>query len=172
MRQDIELGLGSLKDSMKEFISPGDGIYKAQIPEEAQGMMTVGNLTVNESLKDNEVEHHTLNHGVYKAHMPIARFRNALDDERDEELETVTDEPDGDGSEFCVLAAVAGRGVVELLVDPVFQGWRRALRITGYLQGWRIKYCHKKHLIPDESCNICKLGEHRWDPRNEEKKEE
>ena len=92
-------------------------------------------------------------------------------DERNADLETVTDEPD-DEPEFSVLAAVAGRGVAELLVDPVFQGWRRALRITGYLQGWRVKYCHKKHLIPDENCNLCKLGEHRWDPRNEEKKAE
>ena len=65
-----------------------------------------------------------------------------------------------------------GKGVAELLVDPVFQGWRRAMRITGYLQGWRTRYCHKGHLIPDEDCRVCKLGDHRWDPRNETKKAE
>ena len=92
-------------------------------------------------------------------------------DDVNEELETV-DEIDEGRAEFSVLAANAGRGVAELLVDPVFQGWRRALRITGYMQGWRTKYCHKKHLIPDENCKLCKLGEHQWDPRNEDKKAE
>ena len=71
-----------------------------------------------------------------------------------------------------VLMNFLGKGVAELLVDPVFQGWRRALRITGYMQGWRTKYCHKKHLIPDDKCRVCKLGEHKWDPRNETKKAE
>ena len=46
------------------------------------------------------------------------------------------------------------------------------MRITGYLQGWRTRYCHKGHLIPDEDCRVCKLGDHRWDPRNETKKAE
>ena len=71
-----------------------------------------------------------------------------------------------------MLAANAGKGVAELLVDPVFQGWRMALRITGYMQGWRTRYCHKKHLIPDDKCRVCKLSEHKWDPRNETKKAE
>jgi len=78
----------------------------------------------------------------------------------------------GDDLEFSVLAANVGRGVAELLIDPVFEGWRRALRITGYMQGWRTKYCHRKHLIPVKDCNLCNLGEHRWDPRNEDKKAE
>jgi len=85
---------------------------------------------------------------------------SSTNEKKDEELKAVIDEPDDDELEFSVLAAVAGRGVAELLVDPVFQGWRQALRITGYLRGWRTKYCHKKHLIPEENCNICKLGEH------------
>ena len=75
------LGTGSLKDSMEEFIFLEHGIYKAQIPEEAKGVMTVGNLTAYENLKDNVAEYHTLNRCVFKAHVPIARFRNALDDE-------------------------------------------------------------------------------------------
>ena len=83
----------------------------------------------------------------------------------EDDLDTV-DEVDDGSEEFFALAANAGRGVAELLVDPVFEGWRRALRITGYMQGWRTKYCHKKHLEPDKKCNICKLGEHLWDPRN------
>ena len=89
----------------------------------------------------------------------------------EDDLDTV-DEVDDGSEEFFALAANAGRGVAELLVDPVFEGWRRALRITGYMQGWRTKYCHKKHLEPDKKCNICKLGEHLWDPRNENKKAE
>ena len=35
------------------------------------------------------------------------------------------------------LALHAGNGVArELLVDPVCHGWRRALRMVGYLQSW------------------------------------
>ena len=89
-----------------------------------------------------------------------------------DEDEPVDDYPEDDSTEFSVLAAAAGKGVAELLVDPVLQGWRRAMRITGYLQGWRTSYCHKGHLIPNENCRICKLGEHKWDPRNETKKAE
>jgi len=89
----------------------------------------------------------------------------------DEELESVDEVDEGD-NELFALAANAGKGVAELLVDPVFEGWRRALRITGYMQGWRTKYCHKKHIDLDKDCNLCRLGEHRWDPRNEEKKAE
>ena len=88
-----------------------------------------------------------------------------------DEYDTVDDVDDG-SEEFSVLAASAGRGVAELLVDPVYQGWRRALRITGYMQGWRTKYCHGRHVTTDKNCSLCRLGEHRWDPRNEDKKTE
>jgi len=64
------------------------------------------------------------------------------------------------------------RGVAELLVDPVYHGWMRALRIVGYLQGWKASYSHNKHLIQDEKCRICVLGDHRWDPRNKIEKAE
>ena len=57
----------------------------------------------------------------------------------EEDLEE-TDGVDDGYEEFSVLAASAGKGIAELLVDPVFQGWRRAPRITGYMQGWRTKY--------------------------------
>ena len=60
----------------------------------------------------------------------------------------------------------------ELLVNPVYHGWMKALRLTGYMQGWRTKYCHNRHLIQDDNCRICQLGEHRWDPRNETEKAE
>jgi len=77
-----------------------------------------------------------------------------------EELKVV-DEIEDEDVEFSVLAAKAGRGVAELLVDPVFHGWRRAMRMKGYMQGWRTKYSHNKHLIQDENCRIYKLCEHR-----------
>ena len=79
--------------------------------------------------------------GVHKANVPISKFRNALVDEDLEE----TDGVDDGTEEFSVLAANAGKGIAEQLVDPVFQGWRRELRVTGYIQGWRTKYCHKKY---------------------------
>ena len=88
------------------------------------------------------------------------------------EDEHEVDYPEDEHTEFSALAAATGKGVAELPVDPVFQGWRKAMRITGYLQGWRTKYCHKGHLIPDKDCRVCKLGEHKWDPRNETKKAE
>ena len=50
-----------------------------------------------------------------------------------------------------------GRGIAELLVDPIFQSWIRALWITGYMQGWKTKLNHRKDLIVED----------RWDPRNE-----
>ena len=56
-----------------------------------------------------------------------------------------------------------GRGVAELLVDPIFHGWRRALRVTGYMQGWSAKDFYRRHLVSIEDCSICKLGEDRWD---------
>jgi hypothetical protein len=73
---------------------------------------------------------------------------------------------------FAALADRAGRGVAELLVDPVFHGRMKALRIIGYMQGWKTSYSHSKHLIQDEKCRICVLGDHRWDPRNEIEKAE
>ena len=91
--------------------------------------------------------------------------------EDNDEYDTVDSLDDG-SEEFSVLAASAGRGVAELLVDPVYQAWRRALRITGYMQGWRTKYWHGWHITMDENCSLCRLGEHRWDPRNEDKKAE
>ena len=82
--------------------------------------------------------------------------------------------PDGDEQPLALaaLAARAGRGVAELLVNPVFHGWMRALRIVGYMQGWKTSHLHSKHLIQDEKCRICILGDHRWDPRNETEKAE
>jgi len=89
-----------------------------------------------------------------------------------QETKDDTDEPPTVDHDFSVLAAKGGRGVAELLVDPVYHGWMKALRLTGYMQGWRTKFCHNRHLIPDQDCRICKLGEHRWDPRNETEKAE
>ena len=60
----------------------------------------------------------------------------------------------------------------ELLVDPVYHRSMKALRLTGYMQGWRTKYCHNHNLIQDDNCRICQLGEHRWFPRNETEKAE
>ena len=66
-----------------------------------------------------------------------------------DELNTV-DEPPADDHDFTVLAASLGRGVAELLLDPMFHGWMKALRITGYMQGWKTKYSHNKHLIQND----------------------
>ena len=36
----------------------------------------------------------------------------------------------------------------------------------------KTKYCHNQHLIQEDNCRICLLGDHRWDPRNELEKAE
>ena len=122
---------------------------------------------------------------VHKAHVSIAKFRNAIDDEdkkkQDEssygthgEMKTedcniepdyvYDDEPydEHDDEEeltilFCVLAAKADRGVADFLVHPVFHGWRRSLSIIGYMQTWKKKILYKKHLRLDEGCRFCIL---------------
>ena len=52
-------------------------------------------------------------YGVFKAKVPIAKFRN--DEGLDRSTETDT---------FSVTLAKTGRGVAELLMDPVSQSWR------------------------------------------------
>ena len=71
---------------------------------------------------------------------------------------------------FSVLALRAGRGMVEPLVDPVYHGWRKALRITGYLQSWSSMHKHKDHKEIQWDCKICMLGSSLWDPTIEEKR--
>ena len=88
---------------------------------------------------------------------------NELDDELDDDNEELT-------ILFCVLAAKPGRGVARvLLVNPVYHGWRRSLRIIGYVQAWSKKYLQKTHNGVKKDCRICMLGEDLWNPRNEEK---
>ena len=83
------------------------------------------------------------------------------------------DESEDDSEEstipFCALAANAGRDAAEqLLVNPVYHGWRRSIRIIGYMQAWTKLYRHKTHLTADKDCRICTLSKDAWDPRNEE----
>ncbi len=115
-------------------------------------------------------------HGVFKAVnvqqecFPDSFLRefSTNSEEVQEELLDVDEPP----LASAAWAARAGRGVAGLLVDPVFHGWIKALRITGYMQGWKTSYLRSKHLIQDEVCRICVLGDHRWDPRNETEKAE
>jgi len=53
---------------------------------------------------------------------------------------------------------------------PVFHGWRREMRLAGFMQRWRTKYCHNKHLIQYYKCGNCLLGEYRWNPEDETEK--
>ena len=58
-----------------------------------------------------------------------------------------------------VFALRVARGSAELIVDPVFLGWRRTLRVISYVKATSKILTHRKHLIPTSSCEICKLGE-------------
>ena len=88
--------------------------------------------------------------------------------EKEDLDEVQNDESDNDAEEmtirFSVLALRVGKGVArELLVDPVYHGWRRALRILGYLQFWTSIYKHKSHSEIQWDCKICMLGSSLWD---------
>ena len=61
-----------------------------------------------------------------------------------------------------------GRGEVELIIDPVYHGWRRSLRILGYVRAIWDRFNHKNHLIPIIECDMCRLGVTVWDPRTNE----
>ena len=68
-----------------------------------------------------------------------------------------------------VFALAAGRGSAELIIDPVFLGWRRSLRIISYLKATKKILMHRKHLIQDPSCIICEKGYDKWEPNDDEK---
>ena len=56
---------------------------------------------------------------------------------------------------FSVLVLHTGKGAAELMVDPVRHGWRRALRIVGYLQSWARIHQHRAHREIQWDCKIC-----------------
>ena len=189
-----QINLGSVSGPAGECSSPVRESNTALGEDGADQDMQPGSVVVNmvECTSPDRVLSTALdksiseeNYGVFKGKVPMAKFRNAMDDEDSEEgggfrcaecskclncktSSKRTEPPLG----FAALAARAGRSVAELLVDPVFHGWMKALRITGYMQGWKTSYFHSKHLIQDEKCRICVLGDHRWDPRNETEKAE
>ena len=96
-------------------------------------------------------------------------------DPKDEFVDDHKDDFDDDTEEmtipFSVLVLHAGKGVAgEQLVDPAYHGWRKALRIVGYLQSWISIYKHKSHNEVQFDCKICMMGNSLWDPLTEEKR--
>ena len=78
--------------------------------------------------------------------------------ELDPEKEDSVDNSEEMTIPFSVLVLRAGRGVAELLVDPVYHGWRKVLRIICYLQSWSSIHKHKTHREIPWECKICMLG--------------
>ena len=106
---------------------------------------------------------------------PVSEKEEFGVDPNDEVDEDPNDDFDDDTEEmtipFSVLALCYDKGVAgELLVDPVYHGWRRALRIVGYLQSWISIYKHKSHNEVQFDCKICMMGNNLWDPLTEEKR--
>ena len=62
------------------------------------------------------------------------------------------------------LAAGSARVQVNLEVDPVLHGWAKALRLINYLLALPKRLKHKLHLVPDQNCQICEVGDMKWDP--------
>ena len=92
------------------------------------------------------------------------KFSNPVDEpESDDDTEEMT-------ILFPVLALRVGKGVEELLVDPVCHGWRRAIRIVGYLQSCARIHQHRAHREIQWDCKICILGSILWDPVIEEQR--
>ena len=87
------------------------------------------------------------------------------DPEQDPDLSAPTDNSFYDPSVFALAVA---RGSAELIIDPVFLGWRRSLRIISYLKATRKILMHKKHLIQDSSCIICEKGYDKWEPNDDD----
>ena len=62
------------------------------------------------------------------------------------------------------FAAGSARVQVNLEVDPVLHGWTKALRLINYLLVLPKRLKHKLHLVPDQNCQICEVGDMKWDP--------
>ena len=77
-----------------------------------------------------------------------------------------------DEENFFVAAVAAGRGSVNLLVDPIFWGWSKALRILGYIFAMKDIVKHKSHTEEKPNCDICRLGKDQWDPRTNQDRNE
>ena len=93
--------------------------------------------------------------------------------EKEDYPEDLKDESDDDTEEMTIPFSVLGsKGEArELLVDPVYHGWRRALRIVGFLQSWVRIHKHKTHNGIQLDCKICMLGSSLWDPLTDVKKD-
>ena len=57
------------------------------------------------------------------------------------------------------LAAGSARVQVNLEFDPVLHGWTKALRLIKYLLALPKRLKHKLHLVPDQNCQICEVGD-------------
>ena len=77
----------------------------------------------------------------------------------------------GDES-FLVAAVASGRGSVELLIDPIFWGWSKTLRILGYIFAMKDITQHRSHKEKKANCEICRLGIDKWDPRTNQNRNE
>ena len=62
------------------------------------------------------------------------------------------------------FVAGSARVQVNLEVDPVFHGWTKTLRLKNYLLALPKKLKHKLPLIPKQNCQMCKVGDMKWDP--------
>ena len=84
-------------------------------------------------------------------------------------VQTAGHDTNVDPSAFAVVVA---RGSAELMIDPVFLGWRRSLRVISYLKATKVILMHRNHLIMDPSCIICEKGYSRWEPNEDENRAE
>ena len=68
-----------------------------------------------------------------------------------------------DKEDFFLAAVASGRGSVELMIDPIFWGWSKTLRILGYIFAMKDIVQHKSHKERKTNCEICRLGMDKWD---------
>ena len=52
---------------------------------------------------------------------------------------------------------------VNLVVDPVLNGWTKTLRLINYVLALPKRLKHKLHLVPDQNCQICEVGDMKRD---------
>ena len=132
-----------------------------------------GKLEDGERLElEKDINAALLAHNLTRVTEPVGSEVELVDTEAHSELlnDNLGVQTAGHGTNLdpSAFALVAARGSAELMIDPVFLGWRRSLRVISYIKATKVILMHRNHLIVDPSCIICEKGYSRWEPNEDE----
>jgi len=57
-----------------------------------------------------------------------------------------------------------GKASLELIIDPIYYGWRRTVRLLTIVSCWRKKFLHNKHAQSMDGCYFCSTPRQFWNP--------